>query len=170
MEILLFWIFAVITVGGAVMVIASRNPVHSVMFLVVTFFTIAGFYVLLGAHFLAAIQVAVYAGAIMVLFLFVVMLLNLKKSEREFSKLPGIKVFGTALAIFFLFEIGFIARNVMTEGEKGGITAEEIASQGNTNLIGKILFTDYLYAFEITSVLLLVAIIGAVVLAKKKLT
>ncbi len=170
MEILFFWIFAVISVLSAIMVVASRNPMHSVLYLILTFFNVAGLYVLLGAHFLAAIQIAVYAGAIMVLFLFVVMLLNLKKGEHEFSKLPGVKMLGIGLALFLLFEIAFITHSVLTEGTKGKFPAETVAAEGNTELIGKLLFTDYLYAFEIASVLLLVAMVGSIILAKRKLT
>jgi NADH-quinone oxidoreductase subunit J len=167
MEQLFFYAFGVLAVAAAMMVILSRNPVHSVLFLVVTFFCLAGLFVLLDAHFLAAVQVLVYAGAIMVLFLFVMMLLNIKAVEREFEKLLSLKILGAGAVFFLLAELLYVIRQGLPLGVKGGIESEILIKEGNTRLIGKLLFTEYLLPFEITSILLIVAIIGAVVLAKR---
>lgn len=164
-----FYAFGAIAVASGLMVVISRNPVHSALFLIVTLFCFAGLFVLLNAHFLAAIQVLVYAGAIMVLFLFVIMLLNLKPMASEFEKLLTLKILGVGAAIFFLFEVLYLISKGSLTGLPGTETYELIAQEGNTKMLGELLFTDYLLPFEITSVLLIVAIIGAVVLAKRKL-
>jgi len=165
-----FYAFGAIAVAAGLMVVISRNPVHSALFLIVTFFCLAGLFVLLNAHFLAAIQVLVYAGAIMVLFLFVIMLLSLKPVASEFEKLLTLKILGVGAAIFLLFEILYLISKESLLGLSGVATPELIEQGGgNTRMLGELLFTDYLLPFEITSVLLIVAIIGAVVLAKRKL-
>lgn len=170
MEQVFFYAFGAIAVASGLMVVISRNPVHSALFLIVTLFSLAGLFVLLNAHFLAVIQVLVYAGAIMVLFLFVVMLLNLKPVASEFEKLLTLKILGVGAAIILLFEILYLISEESFKGLSGIVTPELIAQEGgNTRMLGKLLFTDYLLPFEITSVLLIVAIIGAVVLAKRKL-
>jgi len=169
MEALLFYGLAAIMVVSSLMVILGRNPVHSALFLILTFFCLAGLYLQLNAQFIAAIQVIVYAGAIMVLFLFVIMLLNV---EREASAggghgLQKLWALVLCLAIAFSF-ISVMTMSVFT-GAKGAYTPEKVNAYGNSILMGRVLFTDFLLPFEITSVLLLAAIIGAVVLAKKKL-
>jgi NADH-quinone oxidoreductase subunit J len=169
MEYAFFLAFGTLAVLSGLMVIVSKNPVHSTLFLILTLFCVAGIFVLLNAHFLAAIQIMVYAGAIMVLFLFVVMLLNLKELKGEFEKLLTLKIMGIGAAAFFLAEVVFLIFKGSSKGISGSVTAEVIAREGNTVLIGKLLFTKYLLPFEATSVLLLVAIIGAVILAKRKI-
>ena len=169
MESIFFYAFGAIAVASGLMVVINRNPVHSALFLIVTLFCIAGLFVLLNAHFLAVIQVLVYAGAIMVLFLFVIMLLNLKAAAGEFEKLLTLKIMGVGAAIFLLFEVLYLISRGSSLGLSGTAAPELIAREGNTKLVGELLFTDYLLPFEITSVLLIVAIIGAVVLAKRKL-
>jgi len=160
--------FGIFAIASAIMVIASKNPVHSVIFLVFTFFSTAGLFVLLNAHFIAAIQILVYAGAIMVLFLFVVMLLNLKKAQEEFSKLMILKIYGLVIAFFFLFEILYIAFSASSKAEKDVFTEVVIQNAGgNTKLLGKMLFTKYILPFEITSVILLAGMVGALILTKK---
>ncbi len=146
------------------MVVLSKNPVHSVLYLVLTFFTIAGHYVLLNAQFLAVVHIIVYAGAIMVLFLFVIMLLNLNK-ETEPHKGPWLK-FSAAIASGLLL--------VVLVGSLKG--AETIISTNafNPNIglienLGQILFHDFLLPFEVSSILLLVAMVGAVMLGKKSI-
>lgn len=148
----------------AMMVVLSKNPVHSVLYLVLTFFTIAGHYVLLNAQFLAVVHIIVYAGAIMVLFLFVIMLLNLNK-ETEPHKGPWLK-FSAAIASGLLL--------VVLVGSLKG--AETIISTNafNPNIglienLGQILFHDFLLPFEVSSILLLVAMVGAVMLGKKSI-
>ncbi len=173
-ETALFVILATVTVGAAVMVIVQRNPVNSAIFLIITFFCLAGIYLLLQAEFIAVIQVLVYAGAIMVLFLFVVMLLNLEKEKRPIIRHRLQKIFGVLLGAVLLFQIGMVFRSTLLrfsflDGAKGNFSPEKVAQMGNTQVVARLLFTDFLLPFEITSVLLLVAIIGAIVLAKREI-
>ncbi len=161
----LFYTFAALTLLFALLVIAnpvSSNPVTSAMFLVLAIGSLAGLFVLLRAFFLAAVQVLIYAGAVMVLFLFVIMLLDLKAEEkRKVKKLvaaAGIISAGALLAIFG-FSLGTSSLN-----PRSAPTLE-----GDTGALGKLLFTQYLLPFEIVSVLLLVAIVGVVLLSKKEL-
>ncbi|HUF50297.1 MAG TPA: NADH-quinone oxidoreductase subunit J [Longimicrobiales bacterium] len=168
---LLWWVFASLAVGGALGMVTRRNPVASLLFLVLTFFSLAALYVLLGAHFIAAIQIIVYAGAIMVLFLFVIMLLNLGHDYQ--ADLRGgawiVVGFVTAGLVGFLVWRALGAPNAIVA--RGG--AEEIAAAvQDLNAVGAIaypLFRDYLVPFELVGILLLVAIIGAVLLAKRRI-
>lgn len=148
---------------SAVMVVASKNPVHSVLYLIITFFAIAGHYVLLNAQFLAAVHVIVYAGAIMVLFLYVIMLLNLNK-DAEPHKSNLIK--------FAAVVSGGIMLTVLVAALKGVDSQMAITgSERNIGLVknlGNILFTEYLFPFEVSSVLFLAAMVGAVMLGKNE--
>ena len=167
---LLWWVFASMAVGGGLGMVTRRNPVASLLFLVLTFFSLAAVYVLLGAHFIAAIQIIVYAGAIMVLFLFVIMLLNLGHDYQ--ADLRG----GLWIVVGFVAAglLGWMAWSAVgTPGsvvQRGG--AQEIAaSVEQLNAVGAIaypLFRDYIVPFELVGILLLVAIIGAVLLAKRR--
>ncbi len=151
----------------SVLVITRSNPVHSVITMLVLFFHIAALYVTLNAEFLAAIQVIVYAGAILVLFLFVILLLNLKE-EFLARRYVGPWPLGLIAAIG-LFAAIVLSLRSFSAGPAGPFTVELIRAETNTKVLGKILFTEYLYPFEVVSVVLLVAIIGAIVLAKKRL-
>ena len=174
-ESILFFAFAFIMVGSAFGVIWHKNPVKSAMFLVTFFVSLAAAYALLGADFLATIQVLVYVGAIMVLFLFVIMLISVRDENFENSGsswLKNILVFllvaAFSLQLFVLIHIGnqpqhFIDRNV---GHSFQLTRSKII-EGNSEVISYHLFSSYLLPFEVISILLLVAVIGAVVLAKK---
>jgi NADH-quinone oxidoreductase subunit J len=164
MELIFFGLAAVALVSG-VLVVFQTHPLRSALWLIVNFFAVAGIYLLLHAEFIAAIQIIVYAGAIMVLFLFVIMLLNLRQPEEP-TKTPfsGQKVAGLGLTIAAAFFISFGLSRV-----KFAPAAPPKPGLGNTESIAKLLFTDYLLPFEVTSVLLLVAIVGAVVLSKSKL-
>jgi NADH-quinone oxidoreductase subunit J len=165
MQDALFYIFAFLTLGFGFLVIAnpfSRNPVTSAMFLVLTIVSLAGLFVLLHAFFLAAVQVLVYAGAVMVLFLFVIMMLDLKEEERRKIKMLGI--FGGLISAGAILTI-FLSS--LLKASLGG--AQSPAVEGGTVALAKLLFTQYLLPFEIVSVLLLVAIIGVVLLSKKDL-
>jgi NADH-quinone oxidoreductase subunit J len=168
-ETALFTILAVVTVITAILVIVQRNPVASAIYLIITLFSLAGIYLLLNAQFIAVIQVLVYAGAIMVLFLFVIMLLNLEREKKIITRHRMQKVFGVFLGIILLAQIGMVFNSVLLEGSKGTFPPEKVAALGNTQVVARLLFTDYLLPFEITSVLLLVAIIGAIVLAKRQI-
>lgn len=164
---LVFYAFAGLAVASSVLMITRRNPVYSVMYLVLTLFSVAGIFVLLDAHFLAALQVVVYAGAILVLFLFVIMLLNL---GHEFD--PDIRgkfwwVVGFGLGLVLFAELFVLARNV-PEAEESDMLARLLADQGAVGVVAEPLFENYVVAVEVTGVLLLVAMVGAVVIAKRK--
>jgi NADH-quinone oxidoreductase subunit J len=169
LEIIIFGALALIAIASAVMMIVTRNAVHSALFLVVVMACLAVFFLGLSGPFIAVVQVAVYAGAIMVLFLFVIMLLNVDR-EASAGDGRGLRKFG-ALVLCLAIAFSFISASTMSvfTGAKGVYPPEKVNAIGNSVLIGKALFTDFLLPFEITSVLLLAAIIGAVVLAKKKL-
>jgi NADH-quinone oxidoreductase subunit J len=168
-EMVFFILLAVVTTITAILVIVQRNPVASAIYLIITLFCLAGIYLLLSAQFIAVIQVLVYAGAIMVLFLFVIMLLNLEKEKKIITRHRLQKVLGVFLGVILLAQIGMIFNSVLLEGGKGNFPPEKVAAIGNTEVVARLLFTDFLLPFEITSVLLLVAIIGAIVLAKKQI-
>ena len=169
MEVILFYGLATIMVISSLMVIFRKNPVHSALFLVLTFFCLGGVYLLLNAQFIAAVQVIVYAGAIMVLFLFVIMLLNLDR-EVVSPNGHGLQKFSAmVLSIVLAVSLVSIMTARILTGGKGAYSLEKVNAIGNSEVIGKLLFTDFLLPFEITSILLLAAIIGAIILAKKKL-
>jgi NADH-quinone oxidoreductase subunit J len=169
LETAFFIVLAVLTVIAAILVIVQRNPVASAIYLIITLFCLAGIYLLLQAPFIAVIQVLVYAGAIMVLFLFVIMLLNLEKEKKPITRHRLPKVLGILLGIVLLAQLGVLFRSILLEGTQGQFPPEKVAALGNTEVIARLLFTDFLLPFEITSVLLLVAIIGAIVLAKRQI-
>jgi NADH-quinone oxidoreductase subunit J len=163
-----FAYFALSMTVLSLLVVTRKNPVHSVLWMLVLFVHIAGLYLFLNAEFLAAIQIIVYAGAILVLFLFVIMLLNLKREEsvRKFQKQwPVAMGIGLVFAIFVVSIVGKIT--VMPP--LGDYSVEFIQAEGSMMTIGKVLYTRFLLPFEIASLILLVAIIGAVVLAKRKI-
>ena len=167
---ILFWILALISIGSALMVVLARNPVRSALFLVVTFLAIAVLYVTLSAQFLAAVQVMVYAGAIMVLFLFVIMLLNL--SAPEALKERGTIQRPIALALGGVFITALIFSQALLEMPTHAAHAADVEKLGTVQTIGLSLYNPnlpWLFPFEITSILLLIAVIGAIVLAKRKL-
>jgi NADH-quinone oxidoreductase subunit J len=162
---ILFWFLSALALGGAAMVVASKNPVHSILYLIVTFFAISGHYILLNAQFLAIVNIIVYAGAIMVLFLFVVMLMNLNANSEPHQKSR------------WLLYIGGIAGGslllVIVAALKQSVTTTQLVqmNSGNVGLIknlGLTLYTDYVFPFEISSVLFLSAMIGAVIISKKE--
>ena len=163
---ILFYVFAFLTLACGVLVVAnpfSRNPVTSAMFLVLTIISMAGLFVLLHAFFLAAVQVLVYAGAVMVLFLFVIMLLDLKEEERRKAKKVGLVAGLLSIgAIVFIFLRSLYAANP-------GRDLPAPTAEGATIPLGKLLFTNYLLPFEIVSLLLLVAMVGVILLSKKDL-
>ena len=162
----LFYIFAALTLLCGLLVVAnpfSRNPVTSAMFLVLTIISMAGLFVLLHAFFLAAVQVLVYAGAVMVLFLFVIMLLDLKEEERR-----RIKKFGLIAGLVSVGAIAAIFLKVLVTARPGaGLPASTL--EGEPANLGHLLFTQYLLPFEVVSVLLLVAMMGVILLTKKDL-
>ena len=166
-EQVVFSFLAVIAVVSAVMMLLQRNPVNSALFLILNFFSIGGLYITLHAQFIAMVHILVYAGAIMVLFLFVIMLLNLgdEKHLRETLTVKTYIGIGFSLGLFaeLLYIFGFSNASQFTA------QAPNAFEMGTVEYIGKVLFTRFLFPFEITSLLLHAAIIGAVILAKKKL-
>ena len=169
METAVFLVSAVVILAGAVGVIASRNPVHSALMLVMTLFGVAVLFVAQEAHFLAAVQVIVYTGAIVVLFLFVIMLLGVDTAESlESEPLGGQR---PSAALVAVAAVGLIAL-LAVRGAQVSMGAVEgngpLDGEGaNVDKIGRALFTDYLFAFEATSALLVIAVVGAVVLARR---
>jgi NADH-quinone oxidoreductase subunit J len=164
--LVLFLGFAAVLVACSLMVILHRNPVTSALFLVLAFCSLAALYLLLQAPFVAAVQVLVYAGAIMVLFLFVLMYLNLKRDLEEGLQHALRRVVGWALGLLLLAEGLLIFRGQWAAGPQGAAAPEVVQSLGNTESIGRLLYTRYLFPFELTSLVLLVAMIGAVVIGK----
>jgi NADH-quinone oxidoreductase subunit J len=163
METFFFAIVAFVAIVSGILVIRCRNPINSALSLILTFFCLATFYVMLDAPFMAAIQVIVYAGAIMVLIVFVIMLLNLRTDTG--SRYTHAMTVGSIIGALSLIEIVYFLNRSGLSGTHGTITSWT----AHTELIGKSMFTEFLLPFEITSLLLLVAIIGAVILAKKKI-
>jgi NADH-quinone oxidoreductase subunit J len=159
---LLFWILTIMAIGCALGVVLSRNPVNSVIFLILTFFAISGHYLLLNAQFLAIVNIIVYAGAIMVLFLFVIMLMNLNAdTEPQKSwlvQLAGVVSGGT----LFLVIIAAISKANLL-----GVISPEVSNIGLIKVLGMVLFKEYVLPFEISSVLFLSAMVGAIVIGKK---
>jgi len=171
LEGLLFIIIGLITIVCALCVVFQKNPIYSAIFLIQTMVSLAVLYVLLHAPFIAAAQIMIYAGAVMVLFVFVIMLLNLSKEDVEGGKdkLMFQKASAILLGLILFVVIGVVTLKTVLLGTKGEYTPESINEIGNTQLVGKLLFTDYVLPFEIASILLFAAILGAIVLAKKKL-
>jgi NADH-quinone oxidoreductase subunit J len=165
METLFFYLVALVAVVSGILVVKAKNPVNSAISLVMTFVCLATFYVMLNAPFMAAIQIMVYAGAIIVLIIFVIMLLNLGTDVQ--IRTSHSVVGGVVASAIVLFQVLYLLGRGEVAGMQGNITAEVVESVGHTELIGTALFTEFLLPFEITSILLLVAIIGAVVLTKR---
>jgi NADH-quinone oxidoreductase subunit J len=159
---ILFWILSILVLFSALMVVTSKNPVYSVLWLIVTFFAISGHYILLNAQFLAIVNIIVYAGAIMVLFLFVIMLMNLSKDtepqKNKWLKLAG-AVAGGSLLLVLVAALRHTEKN-MTELSTGNI--------GLIQNLGNVLFKQYVVPFEISSILFLSAMVGAVIIGKRE--
>jgi NADH-quinone oxidoreductase subunit J len=163
-----FYTLAALILAFGVLVITARNTVHSVLFLVANFLFVAGLYVTLGAQFLAVIQVVVYAGGIVVLYLFVVMLVNLKRPPEAHQDKRRRTRLGVAFALVVLAEIVLIASYKIAQ-PASLVPPAKAMSQANIEAVGWLLYTDYLIPFELASMLLLVAMIGAIVLARREL-
>ena len=160
-----FYIFSLIAVLSALIVISARNPVHSVLFLILSFVNASGLFVLLGAEFLAMILVVVYVGAVAVLFLFVVMMLDInfvKLREGFLQYLP----FGALLGIVLIVELGilFLTKSFSENSLSQFVQSPKINEVENTKLIGQVLYTDYFYLFQISGLILLVAMVGSITL------
>ncbi len=163
MNLSLFYFLSFVAILSAMMVVVSKNPVHSVLYLIICFFAIAGHYVLMNAQFLAAVHIIVYAGAIMVLFLYVIMMLNLN-SDTEPHKSKWLKIAATVSGGILMIVMVGALRQATTS-----IASTPDSQVGLIQNLGLVLFRDFALPFEVSSILLLVAMIGAVMLAKKEI-
>jgi NADH-quinone oxidoreductase subunit J len=171
-DALLFYAFAAVTVIGSLMVVTQKNPVYSVLSLIASFFGLAGLYVVLEAPFVAVAQIIIYAGAIMVLFLFVVMLLNAPREDAaEWDRShplyrPMAVRIGAVMAVLLALELGWALSRATDLG--AAVNAVENPMISSVAALGEVLFTRYMFAFEVTSILIIAAMVGAVVLARKR--
>ncbi len=167
METLFFLIVSFVAIVSAILVITCKNPINSALSLIMTFFCLATYYVMLDAPFVAAVQVMVYAGAIMVLMVFTIMLLNIRvdATKKHSHKL----ILGSIIGFFTLINLVVMLVKSRAALPTGPYSGEMIRKIGHTELVGREIFINFLLPFEVTSILLLVAIIGAVILAKKKI-
>jgi NADH-quinone oxidoreductase subunit J len=168
-DTVLFYIFAVMVLGGGVLTITRRNAVHSAISLIISLLGVAGLYLMQQAEFLFAVQIVLYIGGIMVLFLFVIMLVNLDQAakERQFNRQWPVALIATGLVGAQVGYFVWKGRDAFHIAE--GALPAATAGIGNTELIANSLFTEYLLPFEIASILLLVAVVGSVVMAKKRI-
>lgn len=167
MEWAVFVVFAVAAIGGAGGVVLSRKPVHAALSLVLTLFSVAVFFVLEGAHFLAAVQVIVYAGAIVILFLFVIMLLGIDQEDVLDEPLRGQRPVAVVAGVALFAGLLLVAKILQPTGapsQRGSLTQGDVP---NVERLARSLYTDFLWPFEITSALLLIAVVGAIVLARR---
>ncbi len=169
MESFIFYLFAVVSIASALLVVSHRNPVVSALSLVLTLFSTAVLFILLLAHFIAVIQVLIYAGAIMVLFIFTVMFLNLRDDALSFDaqgmKLKLATLFVILLIVGYFSHLGF-KKGVLLLSQNKNLIPENF---GTAEAVAEVLFRDYLLPFELTSILIVVAILGVVVIAKRRL-
>jgi NADH-quinone oxidoreductase subunit J len=163
-----FWVFAPISVASAIGMVMMRNAVHAALFLIVNFFCLAVFFLLLDAPFLFAVQIVVYAGAIMVLFLFVIMLLGVDREDDLRERLFAQRPLALLLGVGFVVEVFLAVRAGIGFSAKAPAGFDQVNQSGNVQALARVLFHDYVFPFEVTSVLLLVAAIAAMVLAQRK--
>jgi NADH-quinone oxidoreductase subunit J len=166
--LILFWVMAPISVGSAVAMLFMRNAVHSALLLILNFFTIAVFFLMLGSPFLFVVQIIVYAGAIMVLFLFVIMLLGVDREESLVERLKGQRPLAIVLGLGLAAEILVTARASLGLARGPANFDQTVNAGGNTRALSHVLFRDYFLPFEVTSILLIVAAIAAMVLAQRR--
>ena len=172
-ETLTFYLLSGLAIGASALVIGQRNPMYSVLMLIASFGALAGLYIQLDAPFVAVAQIIIYAGAIMVLFLFVVMLLNASKEDgadwdqAHPLRLPAVTRLGSMLAVLLVVQLAWA---LMEAGGIGGPVSGETGSEtvSSVRQLGRVLFTDYVFAFEATSILILVAMVGSVMLARRE--
>jgi NADH-quinone oxidoreductase subunit J len=167
-DLVVFWVFAPISVASAVAMLLQRNAVHAALFLVVNLFTVAVFFLLLGAPFLFAVQIIVYAGAIMVLFLFVIMLLGVDRRESLVEQLRGQRVLAIVLGVGLVAEVVTAVRAGIGFATRAPEGFAAVNRGGNTRALARVLFSDHFFPFEVTSILLIVAAIAAMVLAARR--
>jgi NADH-quinone oxidoreductase subunit J len=172
-DAVLFYVFAAVAIGASLLVIGQRNPMYSIMLLIASFGALSALYIQLDAPFVAMAQIIVYAGAIMVLFLFVVMLLNAPQEDAAQwdrthpLRRPGMGRFGAMLAALLIVQLVWALVRVNDAATAVGARGD-VADLSSVRSVGRVLFTDYMFAFEATSILILVAMVGAVVLAARE--
>jgi NADH-quinone oxidoreductase subunit J len=166
---ILFFVFSAASIISALIMISVKHMVISAICLIITFAFLAGLYILLNAQFIAALQVIIYSGAIVVLFLFVIMLIQMKEKIIERKRLLGQKILGILLALVLFSLLLSMFLPSLTLGKMGEFSPEKVNFMGNTEAFSKELFVNYIYPFEIVSIVLLAAIVGAVILTKKKI-
>ena len=169
-QALAFYLFAAVAVASGVMVISSRNPVHSVLFLILAFFNAAGLFILMGAEFLAMILVVVYVGAVAVLFLFVVMMLDINFVELRQGFLRYLP-FGALVALALLAELALVLGTWLASPEASTVArapTPSIDQVTNTHALGAVIYTDYIYLFQVAGIILLISMIGAIVLTLRQ--
>jgi NADH-quinone oxidoreductase subunit J len=165
-----FYIFAILGIGFAFSVVLNKNPISSAFSLIVVFFCVSAVYVLQRAHFIAALQILVYAGAIMVLFIFVIMLLNADMHNLDLGKSKVFQIGSGALCLVLFCMLAWTVKNGTTSPMKMGLNPQKVLELGgNVRVVSELMFSDYILPFELTSVLLLVGIVGSVALAKRKI-
>ncbi|MBU2055630.1 MAG: NADH-quinone oxidoreductase subunit J [Proteobacteria bacterium] len=171
-KVIVFIIAALVAVATSVLMVTRKNPVHSALWMIVTFFAVAVIYLLLNAQFIAVAQVMVYAGAIMMLILFVIMLVHMERGEEgeagKARRSAKTRIAWALLTIVLFVEVLFGALFFRMTGRIGAYPAEMVNKVGNVKTIGSLLYGQYLFPFEIASILLLVGIVGAVVIVKRK--
>ena len=165
----IFWTFAPVSVGSAIAMLFQRNAIHAALFLIVNFFTIAVFYLVLGASFLFAVQIVVYAGAIMVRFLCVIMLLGVDRHEPLTERLRGQRWLGITLGVGIALELILAIRAGIGFATKAPANFDEVANRGgNAAALSRTLFREYFFPFEVTSILLIIAAVAVMVLASRQ--
>jgi NADH-quinone oxidoreductase subunit J len=167
---IMFYVFAFVAIASGVMVVSARNPVHSVLFLILAFFNAAGLFLLMGAEFLAMILVIVYVGAVAVLFLFVVMMLDIDFAQLRTGAMKYLPV-GLLVGIILLVELGFVFLHWAIAPGVASVAAAPLPSAGgfsNTRALGDLLYTRYVFAFQAAGMILLVAMVGAIVLTLRQ--
>jgi NADH-quinone oxidoreductase subunit J len=165
---IIFLFMALLSIVSALLMVTRRNAIHSALWLIVTFCSIAVIYLTLGAQFIAVAQVMVYAGAIVMLIVFVIMLIHLEKEAYESRKFTGGKIVAFFITIILFLELVAAGISFQTGGKQGIFTPEALATKGNVESVGRLLYGQYLFPFEIASILLLIGIVGAVLLAKRR--
>jgi len=171
LQTIMFYLFAGVAIASGVMVVSAKNPVHSVLFLILAFFNSAGLFVLLGAEFLAMILVIVYVGAVAVLFLFVVMMLDIDFAELRSGFMRYLPI-GALIGFILLGELGFVFFHWIIAPSVAGLKAAplpaDMAAMSNTRALGDLLYTRYLFAFQVAGLILLIAMVGAIVLTLRQ--
>ena len=172
LSVVAFYVFATVAVASALLVVLARNPVHSVLWLILAFFSAAGLMVLLGAEFIAMLLVIVYVGAVMVLFLFVVMMLDVNFAELK-SGFVSYLPLGALIGVILIFELGLVAGNWVfsAAAPEARVAAMPVPTEiGNTHALGLLIYDDYILIFQLAGLILLVAMIGAIVLTLRHRT